>query len=285
MNGFARKEGWDPGHRAKSASAHGFTILELLVATAILALVLGLLLQIVNGLLQSTRTQNQQISSIASARRALDVMAADLKNGVVGENAAILAPVGNSNSNLLSLVTHRRGPNGSNASHRFLAVSYSTNDSGQLFRSYGSVNFSQTNLLAAATNTSTPLEPLAGGILAFQIHAVTDTANFPVGTAAFANWATNNYNGIATPAGFQALITRSPTFASALTNRSRALEIWVAAADQQNYDVLAGLGKLATVRDAMGTEPAAWRQEIDAAPIPSQSKAGIRILSKTIPLP
>ena len=261
-----------------------FTILELLTAMAVLALILVMMVQVVNGLLLSTRTQSQQMDSVATARRALDLIATDLNNAVVGENAAILAPDG-AGSNLFALLTSRRGASGT-ANHRFLAVRYSTNANSQLIRSYGSVNFGETNLLFAATNTATPAESLAKGILAIQVRALADGTNsYALGSTAANNWSTNSYNGIAPPAGYNALITRTPSFASKLTNRTRAVEVWITAVDDQNYNLLEGGNKLAAVRGLLGADPTTWRSAIDsAAAIPSQAKSGIRILNKTIPV-
>ncbi len=253
-----------------------FTILELLVSMAVLAVILVMMVQVVNGLLQSTRTQSQQMDSVASARRAIDVMAADLQNAVVGETAAILVPT-TAGSNLFALLTSRRGSNGSTSNHRFLAVSYSTNSSNQLIRSYASVDFAQTDLLAAALNTTVPFEPLARGILAIQVRAITGTTNSPVTDSASANWATNNYNGIPLPDDFRAIIPRSPAFASPLT--AHALEIWIAAVDDQNRQLLPGSYKLTNA------DPTSWRTDIDGSALPAQVKSGIRILNKTVPLP
>jgi len=257
--------------------AAAFTILELLVSMAVLAIILVMLVNVVSRLGQSTQMQSQQMNSAAAARQALDVMAMDLQNAVIGENAAILAPTNGGNI-LLSLVTSRRGPNGSSAS-RFLAVNYTTS-SNQIFRSYGSVSFAQTNMIAGALSASTvPSEPLAKNILAIRIRAITETANFPITSASSANWATNNYNGVAVPVGYQAIITRSPAFASVLTNCTRALEIWIAAIDEQNAKIIPASYQ------PMSSDPAEWRAEIDAAAIPAQAKASIRVLNKTIPLP
>ena len=261
-----------------------FTILELLVSVAVLAIILVMLLQVVNGLLQSTRTQSQQMDSVASARRALDVMAADLQNAVVGESSAILVPAA-AGGNLFALLAARRGPNGS-ASPRLLAVSYSTNSSNQLVRSYGSVDFSQTDLLAAAINTTnTPVEPLAKGILAVQVIAITEATNYPLPTNSSANWSTNTYDGLTVPANWQALITRSPAFTSSLANRTRALEIWIAAVDDQNYQILSNSSKLSVAQGLLTGAASGWRSALDNSAIPNQTKSGIRILNKTIPLP
>jgi len=261
-----------------------FTIVELLVSIAVLAIILAMFLQVVNSLLHSTHTQGQQMDSVASARRALDVMASDFQNAIVGDNSAILVP-SVTGSNLCALLASRRGPNGG-ASHRFLAVSYSTNSSNQLVRSYGSVNFNETNLLASATAaTTTPFEPLAKGILAVQLIAITGTTSFPIPAAASANWATTSYNGQPVPANWLALITRSPTFASSLANRTQALDIWIAAIDEQNFQLLKASPAFTTLPSLLAGDPTGWRSALDNSAIPSQTKAGIRILNKFIPLP
>ena len=261
----------------------GFTLLELLTAMAVLSLILVMMVHVMDGVFQSSRTQSQQMDSVAAARRAMDVLATDLQNAVVAGNAAILVP-DSSSTNILALLTARRGPS-SSANHRFLAVQYSTNAASQLIRSYGSVDYSSPNILSSATNASaSPVEPLAKGVLGIQVLALVDGTNFPVTNAASANWATNNYNGITPPAGYKALLTYSPTFASGLTNRTRALEIWIAAVDDQNFKLLTNSSKLTVAQDALGTDPSAWRSSVDASAIPPQAKAGIRILKKTIPL-
>lgn len=257
----------------------------------ILAIVLVMLNQAVNGILQYTHTQNQQMDSVASARRAIDVMAADLQNAVVGENAAILAPDSTNTNNLFGLLTSRRGANDATGhmatSHRFLAVIYTTSTNNQIIRSYGSVDFSHTDLLSSVlSGTTTPVEPLAKGILAVQARALADGTNsYALSSGTAANWATKNYNGFSAPLGFNAILTHAPAFASTLTNRTRALEIWIAAVDDQNYQLLQNSGKLTVVQGALGADPQTWHAAIDAAAIPAQAKSGIRVLNKTIPLP
>jgi type II secretory pathway pseudopilin PulG len=280
-----------------------FTLVELLTATAVLVLLLALIFQIVNSILQSTNTQNQQMESTASARRLLDVMTADFQNAVIGDDASILVPDAAGTTNLIALVTTRRGPNDSTTAesgitNRFLAVSYTTNGNNQLFRSYGPVGFGETNLLNAALGdaTFTPTNPLASGILALEAVALTDggtnyaviptTAGYGSPGSSEANWITNNYNGNAVTNGFNALITMSPTFAVGLTNRTYALQIWVASLDQRNYSILTNTGNLPAALTAINgaTDPSGWRDAIDGSGIPSTVKSGIRILTKTIQL-
>jgi type II secretory pathway pseudopilin PulG len=242
---------------------------------AVLALILALLLQVVNGIMQSTKTQSQQMDSVGTARRMLDVMESDLSQAVVGENTAILV---NSNSAGLAFLTDRRSPSGS-SDHRFLAVSYNLTTNAVLSRSYGSVGFTTARLLAAATNASAQ-SLLANGILGFQIRVVGDSTNYISTASAGSNWATNNYNGFSPPEGWSALITGSPAFASGLTNRAQSLQIWVAAIDEQNLQIV-NSGASVT----LGTDPSSWRADVDNSTLPAPVKSGIRILTKTIPLP
>ncbi len=254
----------------------GFTLLELLTAMAVLAMILVMMLQVVNGILQSTKTQNQQMDSVGAARRMLDVMESDLRQAIVGENAAVLV---NANSPGLAFLTDRRGPAGSTG-HRFLAVRYALTNSTQFSRSYGSVGFTNTDLLAGALATSTN-SVLADGILGFQIRVKSDSTNRVSTSAPSANWSTNSYNGASTPTGWNALITGSPSFATGLTNRAQSLQIWVAAVDKQSLQLV----DIASAQAAFGADPTAWQANVDASSLPAPVKSSIRILTKTLALP
>jgi type II secretory pathway pseudopilin PulG len=259
-------------------AAPAFSLIELLTSMAVMAMVLAILLQVVNGILQTTRMQSQQMDSTAAARRALDIMALDLSKAVVSESAAVL--VGPTN---LALITDRRGTNSSN--HRYLAVTYSLNGT-QLVRTYRSVSFNEVDLLAAAQETNNAATTsLANGILGWNLQVITTSGPQAATNIDSANYATALYNGFAVPAGWKALITASPAFASSLTNRAQALEVWIAAVDEQNQGILTDTGSLTTAQAALTNNPALWRSDIDSANIPLPAKSAIRILNKTIPLP
>jgi len=263
-----------------------FTLIELLTATAIMALVLVLLLQILNGILDSTRVQSQQMEAVGSARRALDVIASDIRNAVISENSSILIPVSTKSP---ALLTARRSTNGATG-HRYLAVRFSRNSSNQIIRYYGSSTFSGTNPLADAASNSTvaPVEPLARGILAFQALILADGTNaYLMTNTPSGNWATNNYNGITPPSGWNALITRSPSFAAGLTNRARAMDIWIVSIDDQNGRLLSNNSSWTTVVQSVlgATDVTGWRSAIDGTAIPGRIKSALRVLNKTIPLP
>lgn len=260
-------------------SSTAFTILELLTAMAVFSLILVMIIQVVNGIQQSTKSQNQQMDSVGAARRILDVIDADLASSVVDENAALLV---NPTTPGLAFLTARRGPVGATDNYRFLAVSYASTN-GKLIRAYGSVDFSSGNLVTSATNV-TRSTVLSEGILGFQLRVVTDTGNFLSTTPSGVSWRTNLYNSYPAPAGWQALITRSPDFSSAMTNRVRALNVWIAAVDDQNRALLEDRAQFQQAQTALGDDPTAWRSQIDALSIPPSAKSGIRILTKTIPL-
>lgn len=277
----------------QATGRQAFTLLELLVAMAVLGMVMAVLLQLSDSLLNSIAVQTRQMDSVASARRALDVMAADVQSAVIDNHSSVLVPSAPA-GDLLALLTGRRGSNGS-TDHRFLAVRYSTNGDGGLVRSYGSVGYGVQNLWQDTINATVPaassassLYPLASGILGIEIRALGDGSNsYAFGSdAAAANWATNNYNGRPTPAGYLALVARGPSFGAGLTNRTRAIEVWIAAVNDQNYEFLRSIDKLSAARAAMGSWPPGWRAGIDNSPdLPPRAKSAIRILTKTIPLP
>jgi len=269
----------------RSAASGGFTLIEVLVAAAVLGLVMALVLQIVNGVLQSTDGQNHQMASLTAGRRALDAMTADLQKAVVGENAAILVPSG-PGTNLFAVITQRRAP--ANQPARFLAVRYFTNARNEIYRAYGPVAFvGATDLLGAATTAGTTNVPLATGILAVAVRAQADGTNsYAVTDPPSANWSTNTYNTFAAPGDYKALLTTGPGFGAGLSNRTRALEIWMVAADGQTLALLTNLAKMSVVSSALNpAKPAGWRAAIDAADIPPHAKSAIRVLSKTIPVP
>jgi len=258
---------------------HAFSLIELLTAMAVLALILVLLVQVVNGILQSTQAQSQQMDSVAEARRMLDVIETDLSQAVITESATILLRSAG-DSRELAFLADRRGPT---AGHRLLAVRYDQAKDTQFQRSYGSVGFTEADLMAAAAvEAPVTSSVLANGILAFDIRFLGESGEYGFADAGSAAWATSSYNGFATPGGWRALITDSPSFARELPERIHSLQIWVAAIDEQNLAIIDPAG----IRSIFGADPSAWRENVDQSEsLPARVKSAIRILSKTIPLP
>ena len=263
-----------------------FSLIEVLVATAVLALILVLITQVVDGIMQSIQVQNRQLDSASSARRALDVIEADLRTAVISPDASIL--ISGTAQPPLAFLSRRRGPDGA-PNHRLLAISYSLNEDGELRRGYRSVRFDDTDLLAAAL-TDPPenqVSVLSKGILAWSVRVVAGGEKKSLGAtpAADEDWATATYNGLTVPSGYQALIAAGPAFANGLKNRATALEIWIAAVDPTAERILQDSGTLSAARTALGSDPAAWRQALDTSSLPPPVKSSARVLNKTIPLP
>lgn len=269
---------------ARTGNASGHTLIEVLVAVTVLALLVVLIFQVIENIFTATRSQNLAIEAVGSGRRLLDVMTVDLGHAVVGREATLLAAI--TNGPVISFLTTRRGPVSTNSS-RFLAVSYSLNASNQVVRSYGMVGFARTNLLAAALNVATNSSvPLAIGVLGLDVRAVTESTNYALSAIASSNWAvTNSFNGLAVPSGYNALVPSSCGFAKGLTNTTRAIEVTAAVVDDRNRALLQSQNDLLAVRALLTADPSTWRASIDNASIPSQTKSGIRILKKTITLP
>ena len=267
----------------------GHTLPELLVAMAVLCLLVVLIFQVIEEVLHVTNTQEQKIEATASGRRLLDVMSVDLENAVIGSDATVIAPISATNV-ILAMLCNRRAPSSASAS-RFLAVKYTIDSSSKVYRSYGSVGFSRTNLMAASLNASTnpatnAAIPLASGILAAQARAYTASTNYAVSSSASPNWAlTNSYRGHAIPTGYNALVTASSGYGASLTNCTRSLEISVASVDSADYGLIVSSGNLPAVKTALAGDPIGWKVALDNLAIAPRIKSAIRILQKTTPLP
>ena len=163
-----------PVHRARQAP-RAFTLLEILVATSVLALILLLTMQATDGILTATGIQSRKMDSAASARRVMDILASDLRHALTVPGAAVLVPT-TTGDTLLALVTSRRGPDTANDA-RHLAIAYTMDPAeSALLRRYTAVPFSATDLPAAAVAATTaPAPPIATaeGILAVRLRVKT----------------------------------------------------------------------------------------------------------------
>lgn len=270
--------------------SRGYSLPELLVAMAVLCLLLLLIFQVIEQVLNVTGSQEDKIEATASGRRLLDVMSVDIENAVIGSDSTVIAPNSASSNVIVAMLCNRRAPSSATVS-RFLAVKYALDSSNRVYRSYGSVGFSRTNLMDASLNASTnPASnvaiPLATGILAVQARAFTATTNYPISSTVSSNWAvTNSYRGCTVPTGYNALVTTSSGYGASLTNCTRSLEISVAAVDAENYALIRSTGYLPAVKTALAGDPIGWKVAVDTISMPSRIKSAIRILQKTTPLP
>jgi len=276
-------------------SQTAFTLIELLVAMAVLALILVLLTNIVSQIMASTRIQTQQMDSVSTARRALDIMALDIQTSVRDSTANILVPNTTGSTNLMAMASKRRGPDNS-ASHRLLGIRYFTDGDQKLWRAYNPISFDGPADLftpPGQANVATGIPPLAEGILRIRINALTRTrtGGFDVQSTPATDlfWATSNYGGQPDlPSGWKALLTSGVPFIEEdwRDSISRTLEIWIAAADPQTMELLRSTDHVSTVENLLSGDPRRWRERIDANDqIPPAAKRAIQILSKRVPVP
>lgn len=269
--------------------SRAFSLIELLVAMAVLAMVLVLISQATNGILQSTRIQTRHMDAVSTARRAMDVIAQDLRLAVINDQLGVLVPTTGTDRRMLFL-TSRRGP-ASATDHRFLALRYDYNPgAGELRRPYRSVPATDNITLGSLDDGTfvSPSHPLADGVLGFSLQAIDETGQtHPMDPAnPSPNWASADYNGQSAPPGYAALITAGPSFTRGLEARTRAIEISIAAVDQQMGELIREGNFASAVQSAVSGAPKSWRETIDQSnELPGMIKAGIRILRKTIPLP
>lgn len=266
----------------------GFTLLELMVAIAVMGLTLFMLLQISSQSLQATRTSRNKIESEKRARAVLDSLSTDFANRVAGPNTPVFVKQDGGNLQLVFL-TRTRGPAGA-TDFRFLAVAYELSEN-RILRKTAPVQWSQADLLPLMLSalSSVTFSTIAHGILRFEATVIlSDGTRTPLNTDASVAWMSEKWQGSALPTGFQVLLIPKPT-GSGL--RAHALVIGAAALNDSNLEKLSstGVGDLDLLPNATGTEsPAdAWSRVLSSAlpdGIPSEVMSSISLLQQTFSL-
>ncbi len=274
-----------------------FTILELLTAVAVMALLLVLFLQITNHTLQTSKVTTHQLDSTQSARRILDALSSDIASAVLGTESTILTQEAGGAPSLAFLASGR-GPDNSPA--RFLAVSYKL-ENHQLNRSYKAVGWGDVpatypgGLLYAAEAASTAPDftaSLASGILQFSVLAILEDGTMvslltpPANAAGISG--PNLFEGQPVPNGWTALVPASPPTPTPLdstTARVRALLVAIASVDEESFGLLGG--SIPTFDQPTTSNPMTpWETELSAeSQLPAPVRSAIRFTTKVIPLP
>lgn len=288
-------------HSSYDGKASAFTILELLTATAVLALLLTVLLQITNQTLQASRTATQQIDSTQSARIVIDALSKDISDAITSNGATILVKAVNGVPSLSFLVSGR-GP--ASAASRILSVNYQLQKSN-LTRAYNAIEWSfisssSPSLLIAAETASAVTSPssgsarskLASGILQFSVLAVLEDGSMvsvltaPAGDAWGAS-GTVLFDGQTVPTSWVALVPSRPPMPSPLnsaTARVKALMVAVASVDEQSLQLIDQA--LPTFSQPTSGDPVpVWEAELATKTLPGPVRSAIRFHSKVIPLP
>lgn len=212
----------------------GFSILEVLVAMAVLGLLLVILFQIIGHTLQATRTSSQQMSGDGKTRAVLDAIGNDLANLVDADALTVFYRADAAGNVELAFLTQSRRPVTVSASdYRFASVVYRLEDA-ILHREAVDVAWSEplTNLILrpGAKNV------LARGILRLSAVAVLDDGTLAPLTMDSMPWNSAEMYGAAIPGNFRGLtLSRSPVDAD--EPRVRAITVAVAALDDQTIKI------------------------------------------------
>jgi len=272
-----------------------FTLIELLIAMAVLALMLVFLLQITSQTMQATKRTTQQLNSTQSARQCLDALSTDIAHAVLMGGATILtAPGAGGTSPALAFLTCGRGPDSTPS--RFLAVSYKLGNN-TLTRSYKAIGWADVpgtypNLLSAAEEAATSpvfTSTLSTGILQFSVLAILEDGSrvsllTPPANAAGAA----TIDGQSVPSGWTALVPSKPPLPSPLnsgTARVRGLLVAIASVDEQDFSLLATIPSFSQAAAATSDPVGAWETELAIQSLPGPARAAIRFSSKIIPFP
>lgn len=275
-------------HTMKRRRLRGFTIVELLVATAVLALMLALLVQIANHTLQASRVTTQQLESTQSSRRVLDTLASDLAYSVFSSGATIIVQP-RAGSVSLSLLTSGRGPITELAPPRFLAINYKL-EKHQIIRSYRSIDWTKQNLLEEAESAASVVEntaPLADGVLQFAVLAVLENGEIVSVTSLPQSAGVSQpttYQGEVVPTGWTALIPARRPFTSN-SERVKSLLFAMASVDRQNFQLLSESQKNILPTPTTSDPIKEWEDDLASADLPAPARAAIRFQSKVISLP
>lgn len=253
-----------------------FTLVELLVAMAVMALLLVLLLQISGSTLQATRASRQQLEASQQSRQALDGLAADLAHVVTENGLSLFAAQDSQSNSRLLFLTRSRPPNVSGGSPaRLLAVCYELQGT-TLIKRISPVTWTESALPTAIFSaiTSNDVIELAQGILRFEAVVVLQDGRV-LDLSQPGGWKQTSILGQTIPEPFHGLRLQGSA-----DQRVRSLIVGVAAVDRQSLQ-LAGTSEIGSDLPSPrnGQTPLeAWSVALDTAAINTTSKSALRAL-------
>jgi len=266
----------------------GFTLVEILVAMFVLALILVMLAEIFKGTVTATSASQKQLEATREARTVLDTLREDLANLVVENNLAtvFVSPDG-SNSKLL-FVTRRRGPQ-SISNLRFLVVSYELRGT-DLYRNVSQISWTDADFVTRVFQTPTPSMSgvLAKGILRFEVMPQLTGGNV-VSLSEAGSWKSTQWNGTALPGNYSAFYLKSAP-AAGVSERVRGLTVAVAVLHESCLKLpnASGIAGALTVSSSGKTPQETWMGIINGGGLAGYSLpavAALRVAQATYSLP
>lgn len=255
-------------------SSSAFTLVELMVAIAVMSLILVIMTQISTGTMQATNRVTQKMEGGEGAGAVFASLRADLANLDAGQGMTMFSSYSGANyDTVLAFITQSRGPNPpSGVSYRFISVAYQLNSTtGELERFVYPITWTDQGLVSDAINTiangtgSTPTSTysvLAQGVLRFQAMAVLDNGNIePLSSstmpsaASAPSWINGTINGQTIPAPNSGnsfiglnLNDRGAPPVPYTRNRVQAIIVGLVVVNATNFTMLNNVSKLATTQ-------------------------------------
>lgn len=261
----------------------GFSILELLVAFSVVAVLTLLLSQVVSWVSQSWTRGQQLKNNLGKGRVAMDLITRDLKLGVFrpdlgafvdaggapsphGGDYCFFAALTTDGQRGLSLVNFRREDDGT-LIRQALPVGWDPAQPPSI--TFGATRIPEMDRIDSAGTSA----ELANGVLAFRMYFVNVSAD-------------------------GATRTVEATYANDAAKRSEAIGIGMVVMDERAQRLLENQGKLNTVlNDPRWTPPSDlskglrgyWKQQADSflagADVPNEVRTGLHVFESVIPLP
>jgi prepilin-type N-terminal cleavage/methylation domain-containing protein len=275
----------------------GFTLIEVLVACAVLMLIVAMLFQMMNMMSKTWVAGRAQAETSVTARALLDVIAEDIGASVSRTDLPAFRDA--SGQPALIFYTQRQGISTGTAPVRPLSmVSYDTtsflnNTNASLIRSdlsqaWSTPPFEMDGKLTNAGNLTAPTtdtNEIGTGIIAFDFAFM----------AANQSLTTNYYPS--NPNDYSYTNTGNSTYNKTTNLVSRAVVVSVAVVDAKTLGILNSTGKLTNLQNFFSTLQGAspdtlanWQTAIEKGQLaqygmPSALAANLLILERTIPLP
>lgn len=249
MNRFSRV----PSFRRAKRVAPGFTLVELLVAVAVFALMMGLVSQMLDMTTRAAHMAHQEMTAADGTRRALDALGGDLENLANANGLSVLVSSDQSNNTVLSFLTESRGPAGTTS--RFMAVAYELSEAS-IIRSVTPIPWNQPQVAAATANLagSGVTSMITPNALRFQTVLLLDNgttltvSQSALSSTASAAWKTSTVNGETLPSGTYGLVLSTPPV-DPNNPRVSGLMVGVAVLDEQSIK----MGNASQMGEAFGS--------------------------------
>jgi len=231
---------------ARTPKNRAFTLVEMMVAVAVFALMMGLLAELLGNAVNATHFTRQEMNASDSARQVLDALGADLENMIGVNGLTLLVSQDANNNTTLSFLTESRAPS-TQTDARFMSVAYRLTN-GNIIRSISPMLWTTTGLATAMAETASSSTSSVLALAGLRLEAVLVLDNGSiVPLSQNGSWLISTVNGEQLPAGCYGLVLSTPP-ADPNNPKVSAIVVGVATLDEQSF-------KLGTAKNMGGSLP------------------------------